>query len=241
MVCCTQQEVELGDGGLAVSQDSGSSWMNYTTPGDGHIKALAANGNNVYINTGNKGIFFNANQGAGNWQNIGPNDFTEVLFATTDYLYVGLESDHRLAVSNNNGLNWQTYTIPVLGSFLALATNGSNVYVGTDQGLAMSPDNGLSWEVNRFTFLKSAITGIATENNALYIGFTNVDNSGIFPSYLASSPDNGRTWSIYNKLPSVTGNLVYNKTQNRLYFIGPFASGPGIEQTNPFVGHIDLG
>lgn len=123
---------------------------------------------------------------------------------------------------------------------MAIAANGDNVYVGTSKGLAISPDNGLSWKFIDPLFVSNvAVTSIVAENNVLYMVVTDVNISGHLSFVLLMSPDNGRTWSLLGKsLSGSIGNLVYNKTQNRLYFIGPFFGG---ENTSPFVGHIDLG
>ncbi len=133
-------------GEIKRSLNDGVSW---TTTGftDLWVRAIAANGNNIYAGTtfatGGGYLYISTNNGT-NWNpvSIGSGVFSLAIEGNTIYAGTYYQGVYR---STNNGLNWNQTSLNNQ-YVVSLSCSGNNIYAGTYyDGIYCSTNNGSSW------------------------------------------------------------------------------------------------
>jgi len=189
--------------GISISNNSGSSFTNYTNNIGNYVNYVYASGLNVYAAMSGAGVGISTNGGT-NWNY---KTTTNSLGLGSDLVYGVYASDNAgvtsiyaatyngLSISTNGGANWNNkLTSNGLGSnsLNGVYVSGLNVYAATQGGLSISTDGG-----NNFTNYTNSSTGGGLGNNnvrGVYASGGNVyaatDGGGV-------SIYDGTTWSTY--------------------------------------------
>jgi hypothetical protein len=154
-----------------------------------------------------------------------------------------LASARDLLISNDKGMNWETYTqaLPSIVSSLAVnPTNPNIIYAGLhSQGMVLSTDGGKTWQSLTRNFSNQAIgqstvTAITVDQtdpmrilmaHGIRIGGTNAD---LIPLGILFSNDGGKTWGNLTDLEAaqlvtrlqVQDGKVYALTSDKVLVTG---------------------
>jgi photosystem II stability/assembly factor-like uncharacterized protein len=188
------------DGGIFLLTNSGASWtpVNTDLPANAWVRALAANGSDIFAGIDSGGVYLSTNNG-GNWTAVNtglPQNIYVTSFAISgSNIFVGSYSGAYM--SSNDGANWtavntglpiNTYNQTLV---LALAASGTSIFAGTANGIYLSNNNGGNWTPVNVGLLDSNISSFAINGSKIYAGTDDYTvNSGVY-----LSTNNGTSWT----------------------------------------------
>ena len=181
-----------------------AQWVLTNVASGGSVRALLADGTNLFSGAMYLGVSFSANNGT-SWTvvNTGLVSTNVRAFTLKDSnLFAGTSGG--VSVSTNKGTSWTTMNsgLPSTPDIRALAFSGTNLFAGTSGGVFLSTNNGASW-----TAVNSGLVN-PNEVRAFAVNGTNLF-SGSWYIGLFLSTNNGTSWSAVN-------DGLYNTTINSL-------------------------
>jgi photosystem II stability/assembly factor-like uncharacterized protein len=160
--------------GIVYTNDNGITWIGINAP---TVNLMAINNTGIFAVT-NQGLQFYGN-GATSWVNLNFGAVSTnpiyMLVATDNLLMVNTSCDGSF-VSYNNGLTWNSFSIPFLGynyDLIQVLIDGNNIYAATNgAGVFLSNDLGNNW--SNFGYVTSQIIfSLEKGPLGLYAGFKN--------------------------------------------------------------------
>jgi len=204
-----------------------------------NIYSIFAEGNNVYVGSGNG--FRLSRDGGKTWKTINLNPSQNgqpvySVFASKNSVYAGTYdysgfdggrtySGGRFLASNNKGETWSV-NVTASARVTSVYANNNQIYFGTEgKGLAISENGGKTWRYvgKAQGFPSDNVVAIAGVGNKVYVGFH--DSFGtVSGGVISISEDAGRTWRTQKTSPSAwNGVNSIAVAQNKIYV----ASAPG--------------
>jgi photosystem II stability/assembly factor-like uncharacterized protein len=172
------------NGGVFLS-DNGANWYPSNTGlTDTSVRAMATNGNFIFVGTDKHGVFRSNNNGL-TWE-ISNNGIGNIriycLSAIGNYIFAG-SLNRGLFRSTDQGLTWQRLEngIPI-SSIRSITKCDSGIFVGTmDAGIYRSTDLGASWNSLSIPNTNGWISSIYIDGSTI-IASTDGSNSNVYLS-----------------------------------------------------------
>ncbi len=173
-------------GGVFISTDNGTSWVN-TGLTNTSVISLAVSGTNLFAGTWD-GVFLSTNSGA-SWTSVNTgltNTFIQALAISGTNLFAGTNTG--VFRSTNNGINWNAVNNGLTDLDIeCFLFSGTNIFVGTNGGgIFISTNNGTSWTAVNTGLTNLEIECFLASGTNIFVG---TSGGGVF-----ISTDNGSSW-----------------------------------------------